>query len=40
MKSKIKLNFDEYFKFLEEYFTMFKPKPRKIKFITGNNFKL
>lgn len=40
MKSKIKLNFDEYFKFLEEYFILFKPEMKKKKFIIGNNFKL
>lgn len=40
MKLKIKLNFDEYFKFLEDYFEMFKPNLKKRKLITGNQFKL
>ncbi len=40
MTSKIKLSFDEYFKFLEEYFEMFGAKFKKRKFITGNQFKL
>jgi hypothetical protein len=40
MTSKIKLNWDEYFKFLEEYFQMFKPDPSKRKLIKGDNFKL
>ena len=40
MKLKIKLNFDEYFKFLEEYFTIFKPALVKRKIITGDQFKL
>jgi hypothetical protein len=41
MKLKIKLNFDEYFAFLEEYFEMFKDKiTQKRKKITGNKFLL
>jgi hypothetical protein len=33
MKSKIKLNLDEYFKFLEEYFQLFDFKSIKRKII-------
>lgn len=40
MTSKIKLNLDQYFKFLEEYFELFKLKGIKRKMIKGNNFKL
>lgn len=41
MKSKIKLSFDEYFAFLDEYFEMFKDKIiSKRKKITGNKFLL
>ncbi len=40
MKLKIKLTFDEYFKFLEDYFQMFKIEKVKRKLIKGNNFKL
>lgn len=40
MTSKIKLSFDEYFKFLEEYFALFPLKTLKRKKITGDNFKL
>ncbi len=40
MASKIKLNFDEYFKFLEEYFKLFDIKKIKRKIIKGDNFKL
>gem|GEM_PF-3359078 len=41
MTSKIKLiNLDEYFKFLEEYFELFKLKMPKRRPILGNNFKL
>lgn len=40
MKSKIKLNLDEYFKFLEEYFKLFKLEKPKRKLISGKNFKL
>lgn len=40
MTSKIKLNFDEYFKFLEEYFELFKLQVVKRKKIKGDNFKL
>lgn len=41
MTSKIKLSLDEYFKFLEDYFSMFGHTfAKKRKLITGNNFKL
>lgn len=40
MKLKAKLTLDEYFKFLEEYFKLFKPDLKKRKLIKGNNFKL
>ncbi len=40
MTSKIKLSLDAYFKFLEEYFELFKLKDIKRKMIKGNNFKL
>lgn len=40
MKLRIILNFDEYFKFLEEYFLLFKPNLSKRKKITGTQFKL
>jgi hypothetical protein len=40
MKSKIKLSLDEYFKFLEDYFEMFRPDFTKRKLIKGDNFKL
>lgn len=41
MTSKIKLNLDEYFKFLESYFEMFGTKIKtKRKIITGTQFKL
>jgi hypothetical protein len=40
MTSKIKLSFDDYFKFLEEYFSLFPLEKVKRKVITGNNFKL
>jgi hypothetical protein len=40
MKSKIRLNFDEYFKFLEEYFELFKLNSPRRKKIVGDNFKL
>lgn len=41
MTSKIKLSFDEYFNFLEEYFEMFKLNiSKERKKITGNQFKL
>ncbi len=40
MKSKIKLNLDDYFKFLEEYYELFKLSPPNRKLIIGNYFKL
>ncbi len=40
MTSKIKLSLDDYFKFLEEYFELFKFNTIKRKPIKGNHFKL
>jgi hypothetical protein len=40
MKSRIKLSFDEYFEFLEEYFKLFNIKDLKRRLIKGDNFKL
>jgi len=40
MDLKIRINFDEYFNFLEEYFEMFRPDLSKRKLISGDNFKL
>ena len=40
MKSKIKIDWDAYFSFLEEYFSMFDFSKVKRKKIEGDNFKL
>lgn len=40
MRSKIKLDFDAYFLFLEEYFSLFKLKIKKRKLMSGNQFKI
>ena len=40
MKSKIKIDWEAYFKFLEEYFSLFNISVIKRKIIKGKNFKL
>ena len=40
MKLRPKLSLDEYFKFLDDYFSLFDMKKVVRKLIKGNNFKL